>query len=74
LISSAVFDTSSEKRIICRDATDSGFILLITCEGSSESARQAEPDEAQMPSLSSRMSSASDSKQWKKTLAVLACR
>jgi hypothetical protein len=40
-------------------------MALITCEGSSESARHAEPDEAQMPSLSSRMSSALDSMPWK---------
>jgi hypothetical protein len=40
-------------------------MALITCEGSSESARHAEPDEAQTPSLSSRMSSASDSMPWK---------
>jgi len=54
-----------ENLIICRDAVDSGFIALTTCGGSSESARQAEPDDAQMPSLSRRMSSASDSMQWK---------
>jgi hypothetical protein len=35
---------SNENLIICRDAAVSGFIALITCEGSSESARQAEPD------------------------------
>jgi hypothetical protein len=36
---------SSENRIICRDAIESGLIALITCDGSSESARHAEPDE-----------------------------
>ena len=51
----------NENLIICREAADSGFMALMTCDGSSESARQAEPDEAQIPSLSSKMSSASDS-------------
>ena len=36
---------SSENRIICQEAVESDFIALITCKGSSESARQAEPDE-----------------------------
>jgi hypothetical protein len=45
-----VFSNPNEKRISCRAAADSGFIALTTCEGSSESARQAEPDAAQMPS------------------------
>lgn len=48
-ISAAVISFPSENRIICREAADSGFIALTTCEGSSESARQAEPEEAQMP-------------------------
>jgi len=39
----------SENRIICREALESGFIALMTCEGSCESAWHAEPDEAQMP-------------------------
>jgi hypothetical protein len=47
-MSCAVFVASSENRIICRDAVDAGFIFT-TWEGSSESARQAEPDDAQMP-------------------------
>jgi hypothetical protein len=50
LISGIVFVESSENRIICREAVESGFIALTTCDGSSESARQAEPDDAQMPS------------------------
>jgi hypothetical protein len=41
---------SSEKRILCREAAESGFIALITCDDSSESAKHAEPDEAQTPS------------------------
>ena len=50
LISVAVFAASSENRIICREAVESGFIAFTTCDGSSESAKQAEPDAAQMPS------------------------
>ena len=34
----------SDSRIICREATESGFMALITCDASSESARHAEPD------------------------------
>jgi len=45
-----VFAASNENRIICRDAVESGFIAFTTCDGSSESAKQAEPDAAQMPS------------------------
>jgi len=71
LICSRFTVASSENRIICRDAAVSGCIALMTCEGSSESARQAEPDDAQMPCLSSRMSSASDSMPWNVMLAVL---
>jgi len=37
-----------EKRIICRNALESGFIALITCDGSSESAWQTGPDKAQI--------------------------
>ena len=65
-----VFAASSENRIICREAADSGFIALITCEGSSESARQAEPDDAQTPSLSRRISIASD---WTPGNVMFAC-
>jgi hypothetical protein len=61
VISFSVFSIPTEKRIIPRDAVESGFIALITCEGSSESAKHAEPDEAQIPSLSSSKSKASDS-------------
>lgn len=50
LTSAVVFLASNEKRIICRDAADSGFIALTTCEGSSESAKHADPEDAQMPS------------------------
>ena len=50
LISGIVFAASKENRIICREAVESGFIALTTCDGSSESAKHAEPDDAQMPS------------------------
>jgi hypothetical protein len=50
LISVSEFSKSSENRIICREAADSGFIAFTTCDGSSESARHADPDEAQIPS------------------------
>jgi hypothetical protein len=50
LTSAAVFSGPSEKRIICRDAADSGFIAFTTWDGSSESARHAEPEDAQTPS------------------------
>jgi hypothetical protein len=50
LTSAVVFAVSNEKRIICLEATDSGFIALTTCDGSSELARHADPEDAQMPS------------------------
>ena len=34
-----------ENRTICREAVVLGFIALTTCDGSSESAKHAEPDE-----------------------------
>ena len=45
----AIVSSPREKRIICRPAALIGFIARMTCEGSSESARQAEPALAQMP-------------------------
>lgn len=50
LISVIAFAAANENRIICREAVESGFIALTTCDGSSESARHAEPDDAQIPS------------------------
>ena len=43
LICACVVLASIENLIFCRDAAVSGFIALITCEGSSESARHAVP-------------------------------
>ena len=74
LMSPLAIAGSSEKRIISREAGDPGFIALMTCDGSSESARHAEPDEAQIPSLSSRINRDSDSMPWKVMLAVFASR
>ena len=65
VISAFVVETSSEKRIACRAESERGFIAAITCDGSSESARHADPDDAQMPALSRSSSRASDSIPWK---------
>ena len=46
-----VLPKPSEKRIICRDAADSGFMAFATCDGSSESAKQAVRDAAPMPQM-----------------------
>jgi hypothetical protein len=45
---------SNENRIICREAAVSGFIALMTCDASSEPARQTEPKDPQMSSTSSK--------------------
>lgn len=42
------------------DRLPSAFIALMTCKGSCESARQAEPDDAQTPSGSGRTSKAQE--------------
>jgi len=49
LISGSVFSNPSEKRILCREAADSGFIALTTGDGLSEFARHAEPEDAWTP-------------------------
>ena len=73
-ISALVVDVATEKRIIFLDASVFGFIALTTWDGSSVSARHAEPADAQIPSWSSKINNASDSIPRNVMFAVFARR